>query len=49
MEENKTFTNFSVIENYGEVITDKNYMTWSNKISEIGKMLGGWIKTCQNV
>ncbi len=31
-----------------QYITDKNYMTWSNKISEIGKMLGGWIKSCQN-
>ena len=30
-------------------INDKNYMTWTNRVSEIGKMLGGWIKICQNV
>ena len=28
-------------------ITDKNYMTWNLHISEIGKMVGGWIKSCQ--
>lgn len=27
-------------------ITDKNYMTWNEKIGEIGKMLGGWYKSC---
>ena len=26
-----------------QYINDKNYMTWSEKLSEIGKMLGGWI------
>ncbi len=41
MEENKTFTNFSVIENYGEVITDKNYITNPAiaRESEIGKLI----------
>ena len=24
-----------------------NYMVWNEKISEIGKMVGGWLKTCQ--
>ena len=28
-------------------ITPHNYMVWNEKIAEIGKMLGGWIKTCQ--
>lgn len=28
-------------------ISQNNYRTWSYKISEIGKMLGGWIKSCQ--
>lgn len=28
-------------------ITPKNYMVWNEKISEIGKMIGGWLKTCQ--
>lgn len=28
-------------------ITDKNFMTWNMHISEIGKMVGGWIKSCQ--
>lgn len=28
-------------------ITQKNYMTWNEHISEIGKLIGGWIKTCQ--
>lgn len=26
-------------------ISQNNYRTWSYKISEIGKMLGGWIKS----
>lgn len=28
-------------------ISPNNYTTWSAKVSEIGKMLGGWIKSCQ--
>lgn len=28
-------------------ISPNNYKTWSFKVSEIGKMLGGWIKSCQ--
>ena len=27
-------------------ITDKNYMSWNNNVTEIGKMIGGWIKVC---
>ena len=30
-------------------ISPNNYTTWSLKVSEIGKMLGGWIKSCQSV
>jgi four helix bundle protein len=29
-------------------ISPNNYTTWSSKTSEIGKMLGGWIKACRN-
>jgi four helix bundle protein len=28
-------------------ISSNNYKNWSLKISEIGKMLGGWIKSCR--
>jgi hypothetical protein len=28
-------------------ISPKNYMVWDNHITEIGKMVGGWIKKCQ--
>lgn len=27
-------------------ITDQNYMVWNEKIAEIGRLLGGWIKSC---
>lgn len=40
----KTLTRLSYEFKY---ITDKNYMTWNIHISEIGKMVGGWIKSCQ--
>lgn len=30
-----------------EYITQKNYMTWNEMVSEIGRLIGGWIKTCQ--
>ncbi len=30
-------------------ISSNNYKNWSLKVAEIGKMLGGWIKSCQNV
>lgn len=29
-------------------ISSNNYKTWSLKVAEIGKMLGGWIKSCQS-
>ena len=32
-----------------QYISQKNYMVWNNQISEIGKLLGSWIKTCQKV
>ena len=28
-------------------ITEKNFAVWSEKLSEIGRMVGGWLKTCQ--
>ena len=28
-------------------IFPNNYKTWSLKVAEIGKMLGGWIKSCK--
>ena len=40
----KTMTRLSYEYKY---ITPKNYMVWNEKISEIGKMVGGWLKTCQ--
>lgn len=40
----KTFVRLSYQYKY---ITPKNYMVWDEKISEIGKMIGGWQKTCQ--
>ena len=30
-----------------QYITQKNYMVWNEHISEIGKLVGGWIKSCQ--
>lgn len=30
-----------------EYITQKNFMTWNEHISEIGRLIGGWIKSCQ--
>jgi four helix bundle protein len=27
-------------------ISPNNYTTWSTRIAEVGKMLGGWIKSC---
>lgn len=32
---------------YKKYISQNNYKTWSYKVAEIGKMLGGWIKSCQ--
>ena len=40
----KTLTRLSYMDKY---ITEQNYMTWNNHLSEIGKMIGGWMKTCQ--
>lgn len=30
-----------------QYITQKNYMVWNEHVSEIGKLIGGWIKSCQ--
>lgn len=30
-------------------ITDKNYMVWNEKVAEIGRIIGGWIKKCPSV
>jgi hypothetical protein len=40
----KTLTRLSFEFKY---ITSKNYMVWDNHITEIGKMVGGWLKKCQ--
>mgnify|MGYP004625940363 CR=1 FL=1 len=40
----KTLIRLSYMDKY---ITEQNYMTWNNHLSEIGKMIGGWMKTCQ--
>lgn len=37
------------ISNKYQYITQKNYMVWSEHISEIGKLIGGWIKSCQKL
>lgn len=30
-----------------QYISQKNYMVWNEHVSEIGKLVGGWIKSCQ--
>lgn len=30
-----------------QYITQKNFMVWNENISEIGKLIGGWMKSCQ--
>lgn len=40
----KSLVKISYVNKY---ITQKNFLVWSEKISELGKMIGGWIKTCQ--
>ena len=43
------YQRFSIRLSYNKrYISSNNYKTWSLKIAEIGKMLGGWIKSCQN-
>lgn len=37
------FVRFSYKNRY---INSNNYYTWSKKIEEIGRILGGWIKSC---
>ena len=43
------YQRFSIRLSYSKkYISPNNYKTWSVKTAEIGKMLGGWIKSCQN-
>ena len=30
-----------------QYISQKNYMVWNEHVSEIGKLVGGWMKSCQ--
>ena len=30
-----------------QYISQKNYMVWNDQISEIGRFVGSWMKTCQ--
>lgn len=30
-----------------QYISQKNYMVWTEHVSEIGKLIGGWTKACQ--
>ena len=29
-----------------QYISQKNYMTWNENVSEIGRLIGGWMKVC---
>lgn len=31
-----------------KLITNKNYIAWIKKITNISNLLGGWIRSCQN-
>ena len=43
------YQRFSIRLSYSrKYISNNNYKTWSLKVAEIGKMLGGWIKSCKN-
>lgn len=35
------------IAHMSQYITDKNLMVWSDKVAEIGKFVGAWMKSCQ--
>ena len=37
------YVRFSYKQRY---ISSKNYLEWSKRLEEIGKILGGWIKSC---
>lgn len=37
------YVRFSYNQKY---ITSKNYLEWSKRLEEIGKILGGWLKSC---
>ena len=39
----KTLVRISFLSKY---ITEKNYMVWNEKLSEIGRIIGGWLKKC---
>lgn len=41
------YQRFSIRFSYSkQYISANNYKTWSIKVEEIGRMLGGWIKSC---
>lgn len=40
----KAMIRISYMEKY---ITDHNLMVWSEKVEEIGRLVGAWIKSCQ--
>lgn len=40
----KTYTRIAFKARY---ISDQNFKAWNEQLTEIGKMIGGWLKTCQ--
>lgn len=40
----KTLTRIAFKARY---ISDQNYKAWNEQLTEVGKMIGGWLKTCQ--
>lgn len=38
---------FIRVSHKNKYINDRNYGSWSRKITNIGNLLGGWIKSCQ--
>lgn len=41
------FKSLILIAYKSQYITQKNFMVWNENVSELGKLIGGWIKTCQ--
>lgn len=39
---------FVRISHSNKYISSKNYMEWSRRLDEIGKILGGWIRSTRN-
>jgi len=40
----KTFARLAFKSKY---ISDQNYKAWNDQLTEVGKMIGGWLNTCQ--